>query len=168
MSLSKYLIRGYLGNLRVRISGTHGKKSIKIFLKFCFGLKRPKLGTPQMRGEVARALLKSMCPFTSPKFPFIPRTAVLFSTIVLLFSKSPIFFSRNVFLFLKYVPLFSRITLQFFGSALFLFSVCVFFKTAFFPADCTFSFCSELLREISFVLLLFCFLLELFVSSWNS
>ena len=81
------------------------------------------------RGDevVSTLFLKSMCPFTSSKFPFIPRTGLLFSKIALLFSRSDLFFPRSVFLFPGIVLLFSIIALYFSRCTFFLFTVCSFF-----------------------------------------
>ena len=55
-------------------------------MKFHFGLKHPKMTTAKGGSEAASALvLKSMCCFTSQKYPFIPRNALLFSRNPLLF-----------------------------------------------------------------------------------
>ena len=85
---------------------THGKKvAQKKILKFNFGLKHPKITTPNGEVKVVSVLfLKLLCPFPkNQKCSFITR-------IALLFSKSAHLFPRSVF---------------------FLFTVCV--KNAFFP-----------------------------------
>ena len=89
--------------------------------------------------------------FTSQKCPFTIR-------IALLFSRSALLFSRSIFLFLK-----NALT---FPDVLSFYLPCAFFsKNAFFSADCSFSSsCSKLLRQI-FVLLLFCFSLELSIDN---
>ena len=138
-----------------------------------FCLKHPKIATGEgrWRGEVANALVLKSSPFTSQKCPFICRIALLFSRITLLFSrnallcpvvallfsKSVLLFPRSAFLLLKNASLFSRIFLEFFRIVFFLFPVLVF---SFFPADLTFLYCSELIRE-RFSLLLLCFHLKL-------
>ena len=141
---------------------THGKKvPLGKFLNF-FLIETSK--NDQFKGgdsEAASALVfNSMCPFTSPKCPFIPRIALLFSINAILFPRISLLFSRSAFLFLKNSLLFSGIVLCLPEVPSFYFLCTSFSKNAFFPVDGTFSLsCSELLREIIFALLLLCFLL---------
>ena len=141
---------------------THGKKVLlEKFLNF-FLIETSK--NDQFKGgdkEAASALVfNSMCPFTSPKCPFIPRIALLFSISAILFPRISLLFSRSAFSFLKNSLLFSGIVLCLPEVPYFYFLCTSFSKNDFFPVDDTFSLShSELLREIIFALLLFCFLL---------
>ena len=114
---------------------------------------------------------QDILPFYSQNYPFIfPELPFQFSELhlkALLFPGITLLFSRSAFLFLKNALLFSRITLQFSRSPFFLFIVHIFLQEFFFPADCNFSFSyTELLREIIFVLLFYCFLFELFIDQF--
>ena len=77
------------------------------------------------------------------------------------------FCPKSAFLFLRNTLLFSRIAFSFPEVPSF---YCVrLFPKCFFPVDCTFtSSCSELLREIIFAFLLFCFLMELFTDQYSN
>ena len=141
------------------------------FLKFHFGLKHPK-----MSGDSGCNCLcpQVNCPFISQEYSFISRIALLFSRIAflfpgiaLLFHRIALLFSRSFFLFHKNALLFSRIALQFSRSVVFLSIVHVFIQECFFLANYSLSSsCSELLRQIIFALLLFCFLLKLFIDQF--
>ena len=102
--------------------------------------------------EVASALiLKSMCPFTSqkvcavfffPELPFyVPEVSFCFLELAFCFLQVP-FFPEVPFYFSKMAYCFPKLPFSF-PKVPFLFTVHVFFQECFFPADCTFSSCSE-------------------------
>ena len=104
------------------------------------------------------------CALLLPKNALFPRTALLFSISAILFPRISLLFSRSAFSFLKNSLLFSGIVLCLPEVPYFYFLCTSFSKNDFFPVDDTFSLShSELLREIIFALLLFCFLLQLFI-----
>ena len=80
------------------------------FLKFCFGLKNPKWPFHRGRGEgeVAKALvLKSKCPFTSQKCPFIPELPFVLQKCPFAYWNRPLVFQRCL-LFIYCARLFPR------------------------------------------------------------
>ena len=94
----------------------------------------------------------------------LSRIALLFSINAIVFPRISLLFSRSAFSFLKNSLLFSGIVLCLPEVPYFYFLCTSFSKNDFFPVDDTFSLShSELLREIIFALLLFCFLLQLFI-----
>ena len=98
-----------------------------------------------------------MCHFNSQKCRFLPRIALLLSQIALLSFRKTTLFPGIAFLF-------STVYFCFPELPSFYLLCASFWKFLFFPTDCTVSCsCSELLREITFHLFLFCFLLGLFI-----
>ena len=132
---------------------------LKKYLKFYFGLKYPKMATTEGDHEIASVrVLKSMSLFTFQKCPSVPRIALLFPKSVLLFPGIALFFFPEVFFCFPEVPFyFSKIPYCFrefpfsFPEVPSIYLLCT-----------SFSFCSELIREIIFTLLLFYFLMEPF------
>ena len=112
-----------LVNLRVPRFLTHGEKvPFENFLKFYFGLKHPKLTTPQQCGGTRRVgqgggkggcavvsalVLKSMCPFTSQKCRFIPRIASV------IFKYHPFVSWNCPFVFKKYLHISQKCSIVF-------------------------------------------------------
>ena len=99
------------------------------------------------------------CLFISWNWSFIFQKCFSFPGIALLFLKSTSVFLQNVLFFPEFT--FNFPDVPFFIYCTYLIS------RIFFPADCTFAaFYSELLREITFALPSFCFLLELFIDQY--
>ena len=142
-------------------------------LKFYFGLKHPKMTTLEGGGRLLVPL-----PFYFPKMPFYSQNcSFIFQNCSFIFQNRPFvsfnrpfIFQKCPFVFKKFLFILQKCLIVFqnydlvFQKCFFLFTVHVFFQECFFPADFTFSStCSELLREIIFALLLFCFPLETFI-----
>ena len=120
----------------------------------------------QRDGEVASGLVfKSRCFFTFQKCFFIPRIALLFFGSVLLFPwNCPFVFQKCLFILKNALFFFPKLSFSLPEVPSFKSLFTSISKNALFPVVCTFSLsCWELLREIVFALLLFCFLLELFI-----
>ena len=117
-------------------------------------------------------------PFYFPKMPFYSQNcSFIFQNCSFIFQNRPFvsfnrpfIFQKCPFVLKKFLFILQKCLIVFqnyhlvFQKCLFLFTIHVFFQECFFPADFTFSStCSELLREIIFALLLFCFPLETFI-----
>ena len=123
---------------------------LKTFLKFYFGLKQPKMTIPEGGVRLQGPLSSSQCPLLRPKN-------------VLLFPELPFYFQNCFFIFQYWSFIFQKCPFVSWNCPLFIYCVGLFPRMFFSPANCTFSLSSELLREIIFAMLLFCFLLELFI-----
>ena len=145
-------------NLRVMIYDPWGKSAPRKLLNF-FGLKHPKMTTPERVGGVGGGVGG-----TFQKCSFSQNCSFIFQKYPLASWNYPFVFQKGIFIFEKCCIVFQNFPLAF-QRCLLSFHCCLSFsKNTFFPTDCTFSSsCSELLREIIFALLLFCFLLELFI-----
>ena len=119
-----------------------------------------------MRSDVASILvLKSLCPFTFQKCPFIPKLPFHlpelsfycpelhfhFPEIPFCFSERPFYFSKKPYCFPEFPLSFPQVP--------YFYLLASFSKNDFFLGNCTFLSCSDLLREIIFALL-FWILLE--------
>ena len=107
----------------------------------------------------------------------LPKNALLFLElpfyfleVLFCFLELPFFFPEVFFCFPEAPFYFSKIPYCFrelpfsFPEVLSIYLLCTSFsRNAFFAADCTFSSCSEMVTEIIYTLLLFCFLMELFI-----
>ena len=141
-----------LVNLRVPRFLTHGEKvPFENFLKFYFGLKHPKLTTPQQCGGTRRVgqgggkggcavvsalVLKSMCPFTSQKCRFIPRIAsVIFKYHPFVSWNCPFVFKKYLYISQKCSIFFPELPFSFSEVPSFYLLGTSFPRNAFFPCD---------------------------------
>ena len=124
---------------------------------------------PEERVRLQVLLPLSQCALLLPKMLF-PRIAPCLPELPFCFPELPFYFPEVSFCFLEVSFYFSKmpycfreLPISFPEVSSFQLFLCASFSNAFFPADCTFtSSCSELLGEIIFASLLFCFLLEHF------
>ena len=160
------------GNLRIRTSNSWEKKCFqKNIWNFIWTWNIQKW---LLQNKVVRLLVSlssSQCvlllhknvflflelPFYFPEVPFcFLELPFCFPEVLFCFPEVPFYFSKMPYCFRELPFSFPEVPS--------IYLLCTSFsKKAFFAADCTFSSCSELIREIIFTLLLFCFLMKLFI-----